>query len=196
MKKTLWIIVSLFLALITIFAIKHESILCSMESFLIVNEEPKPVDVIIVLGGGPSESVYHGVRLYQSGYASRILFTGGAHAGESTEAQVMMRQALYLGVPKEDILVEEKSLTTYENAKYSLDIIKANDFESVIVVASPYHTRRSSLIFSRLFEGIEFTVCSFSNESYSTSEWWQDRYRTRFILSEYLKIVWFYLFSK
>jgi uncharacterized SAM-binding protein YcdF (DUF218 family) len=192
----LWIIVSLFLALIIIFVIKHETILNSMESFLIVNEEPKPVDVIIVLGGGPIERLGHGIRLYHSGYANKILLTGGTQVGGTTEAHMMMQQALFLGIPKEDILIEEESLTTLENAKYSLEIVHANKFKSIILVTSPYHTRRSSMIFKRLLKGIEVITCTFPDDSFNINGCWQDGHRIQNIISAYLKLIWCYLFAR
>ena len=166
-----------------------------MEKFLIVNEEPKPVDVIIVLGGGTKERVGHGVRLYQSGYADKILLTGGSR-WEIAIAEIMERQALSLGVTKDDILLEKESLSTYENAKYTLEIMRAEKFKSAILVTSPYHSKRASIIFQRFFKGIDLTTCPVPYDSSKTSKWWKDRYRARDIVSEYLKLVWYYLFTR
>ena len=197
MKKTLWIIVSLCFALFFVYIFTFPLFLYAMENFLVVNEEPKPADVIIVLGGNSGEIVYHGVRLYQSGYANKILLTGGSPGCEkTTEAQIMKRQAVSSRVPEDDILLEEQARTTYENAKYSLEIMRAKKFKSAILVTSPYHTRRTSMIFNRLFEDIELTICSVPNDSRNASEWWQDSRRAEVIVYEYLKLVWCYLFAR
>ena len=197
MKKTLWIIVSLYLAVVVVSVFKYDLVLYAMEEFLVVNEEPTPADVIIVLGGGLGERVEHGVRLYQSGYANKILLTGGSHGFEKTAGvQIMKRQALSSGVPEDDILLEEQARSTYENAKYSLEIMRAKKFKSAVIVTSPYHTRRASMIFSRLFEGIELTVCSVPNNWRNAGKWWQDSRRAKAIVYEYIKLVWDYLFAR
>ena len=161
-----------------------------MENFLIVNEEPKPADVIIVLAGDSGARVEHGVRLYQSGYANKILLSG-----ESGSSQIMERQALSLGVPKDDILLEAKSLSTYQNAKYSLEIMRAKKFKSAILVTSPYHTKRASIIFGQFFKGIDLTTCSVPYNSPDVGKWWTDSDKFTVVTSEYFKLVWYYLFS-
>ena len=192
-NKKLWIIIALCLVLVFMAILKYDSFLYAMENFLVVNEEPKTANVIIILGGGSGERVDYGVRLYHSGYANKIILTGGPLSCGSTGAQIMERQALSLGVPKDDILLEEESLSTYENAKYSLVIMQANRFKSAIVVTSPHHTRRTSIIFNGLFKGIDLTICSVPYDSSHHSKWWKDSHRAMTVASEYFKLVGYYL---
>ena len=82
-------------------------------------------DAAIVLGASayhknPSpvfrERIRHAVNLYQSGRVSRLIFTGGRAPGsEFSEAAVARRFAIRAGVPPEDILIEELSMTTLGN---------------------------------------------------------------------------------
>jgi uncharacterized SAM-binding protein YcdF (DUF218 family) len=182
----------------TVSILYYDSFLYAVEDFLLVNEEPKPADVIIVLGGGPSEVVAQGISFYKSGYADKLLFTGGFRAYENapTEAQIMKRQALLSGVPEDVILLEEQSLTTEENAEYSLEIVRSEKFKSAIIVTSPYHTRRSSMLFHRFFKGIELTICSVPNNPRDGGKWWQNDHRAKLIVSEYLKLVYCFLFAR
>jgi len=159
-----------------------------MWNFLVVNEEPKPADVIIVLSGG-YDRVEHGVRLYQQDYADKILLTGGG-------SHKMKEQALDLGIKEDNILLEDKSGTTFENAKYSVEIVRAQGFQSAIIVTSPTHTRRSSIIFAEFFEGVDLTVCSVPYDLSIADQWWKDRSTTRDVVSEYLKLLWHYLFER
>ncbi len=159
-----------------------------MWNLLIVNEEPKPVDVIIVLSSG-EDRVEHGVRLYQQGYANKILFTGGG-------SRKMKVQAMSLGIKEDQILLEEKSRTTFENAKYSIEIIRAQGFQSAIIVTSPTHTRRVSIIFSQFFKGIDLTICSVPYDLSIAYKWWKDRNTADEVITEYLKLIWYYLFER
>jgi uncharacterized SAM-binding protein YcdF (DUF218 family) len=182
----------LSLALAGIFIAKFDPILTSLGNFLIISEEPQKVDVIIVLSGG-LDRIPYGVKLYQSGYANKILLSGGNKYANRNMKQL----TLSLGVPESSILQEDQSRTTYENAKYSLKIVQAQGYKSVIVVTDPYHTRRSSIIFNQVFKGkgIDVTMCSVPYNPAMTYEWWEDRYSTVWVISEYLKLVWHYLFE-
>ena len=62
------------------------------------------------------------IELYQQGRASKILFSGGVKWDGNflTEAEVLRKEAIALGIPEEDILVEDKSLHTVENVLASL----------------------------------------------------------------------------
>ena len=156
-----------------------------MWNFLVVNEKPKPVDVIIVLGGDMSR-VNAGVDLYEQGYANKILLTG-------TSAERMNSLAQSLGVPEANIILEEKARTTYENAKYSFQIMEDRGFKSAIVVTSPYHTRRASIIFHHFFDKIDVTMCSVPYDSSISHNWWKSGRTAYQVISEYLKLGWYYL---
>ena len=167
--------------------IKFDSILTAIGNFLVVNEEPQKADVIIVLGGSSGDRVAYGAKLYQSGYANKILL--------SSSERNMPQQAFSLGIPKKSILLEDQSTTTFENARYSIKIVRDQGYKTAIVVTSPYHTRRTSIIFTQFFKGIDLTICSVPYDSAMTNNWWKDSYSTQFVMTEYLKLVWHYLFE-
>lgn len=114
-------------------------------------------DVILVLGNpakadgsiGPlAESrVLEGIRQYRAGVAPRLLMTGGAVQNQFVEAQVMQQFAQSQGVPASAILAEGQSRNTIQNAYYSYKILQAHNWTSALVVSSPTHLRRASLIF-------------------------------------------------
>jgi uncharacterized SAM-binding protein YcdF (DUF218 family) len=115
-------------------------------------------DVILVLGNpartdgsiGPvaRSRVLEGIRQYRAGVAPRLLMTGGAVANKFVEAQVMLEFAESQGVPASALLAESQSRNTIQNAYYSYKIMQAHDWTSALVVSSPTHLRRASLIFS------------------------------------------------
>ncbi|HEY6084252.1 MAG TPA: YdcF family protein [Nitrospira sp.] len=123
----------------------------------------QPYDAIVVLGGGIQDQgslrptieltdssrdrMTCGVNLYQQGYASRLVVTGGDanifRAGP-IEAIEMKRWARRLGVPDTDILTEEGARTTYENATGTKRLLgKA----SIVLVSSPSHLPRATALF-------------------------------------------------
>jgi len=156
-------------------------------NFLIVSESPKKSDVIIVLSGDSGERLAYGVKLYQESYADKLLLSGRQSG--------MEEQALSLGVPEGAILLEDQATTTFENGKYSLKIVKEQGYKSAIVVTSPFHTRRSSIIFAQLFKGIDLTICPVPYDPTMIHNWWKDSNSRQFVISEYLKLGWHYLFE-
>jgi uncharacterized SAM-binding protein YcdF (DUF218 family) len=77
------------------------------------------------------------------------MMTGGAVRNKFIESQVMYRFALSQGVPESALYSEYESHNTIQNAYYSYRIMQAMGWTSALVVTSPTHVRRASLIFQR-----------------------------------------------
>jgi uncharacterized SAM-binding protein YcdF (DUF218 family) len=60
----------------------------------------------------------------------------------------MLQFARSQGVPASALLAEGESRNTIQNAFYSYKIMQAHDWTSALIVTSPTHVRRASLIFS------------------------------------------------
>ena len=114
-------------------------------------------DVILVLGN-PAKSdgsiapvarsrVLEGIRQYRAGVAPNLLMTGGAVQNRFVEAQVMQQFARSQGVPPTALFAEGESKNTIQNAYYSYKIMQAHNWTSALIVSSPTHLRRASLIF-------------------------------------------------
>ena len=134
-------------------------------------------DAIVVLSGGVLEpgtlrptadlSSYSrnrttcGVDLYKQGYAPKLVFTGGdAHVfNEGTKnAQEMKRWAERLGVPKEAILTEDGSRTTYENATETKRLLGP---VSILLVTSASHLPRATALFLKQGFHVTPAPCDF-----------------------------------
>ena len=90
------------------------------------------------------ERINHAVDLYRRNKVRKIIFTGGqGNPNEPTEAAAARSYALANGVPPQDILVEQKSHTTYENIVYAKQLADANNLKKVLLVSDPMHMRRA-----------------------------------------------------
>ena len=90
------------------------------------------------------ERINHGIDLYQRGKVRKLIFTGGqGNKGEPTEASTARQYALGRGIPMKDILVEEKSHTTYENIRYAKQLADAQGVRNVLIVSDPLHMKRA-----------------------------------------------------
>lgn len=116
-------------------------------------------DAIVVAGcrvmpsGRPSPAlarrVEHAVELYREGIAPKLVFTGGVGAAEPSEAEASARLAEQLGVPREAMVLEDRSTSTEENARYAAALV--GDDARIVVVSSAYHVFRCERVFARHF---------------------------------------------
>lgn len=115
-------------------------------------DEERPADAIVVMGaaqydGRPSKvfaaRLDHAVALYFAGVAPRLVVTGGGGEGDrTTEAAAGRAFAIQLGVPPEDILVEDRSRNTLESIRAVATLLAANDTRSAIFVSDRPHMLR------------------------------------------------------
>ncbi|HZT43746.1 MAG TPA: YdcF family protein [Chthonomonadaceae bacterium] len=122
-------------------------------------DRAQPAQAIVVLGakvqrsGQPGASLrartLRAVALYRRGLAPKIICTGGIGSFPPAESQASATLAEAQGVPVEDLLLESKSRSTMENARYAADICRAHGWTRVIVVSDPYHLFRARRDFER-----------------------------------------------
>lgn len=169
-----------------------------MGSFLVVKDAIRKADVIVALGGGKgAERVWFAIQLYKQGYARRLLFTGEQMITPdgilTTWPQMAQKEAIAQGVPKEDIILEERSTSTYDDACYSLEDLKRRGFKKAIVVSDPFHMRRARLTFFNVFEEerIQLYFIPASTSSYSLERWWTREEDFLIVIEEYIKMFYY-----
>lgn len=87
---------------------------------------------------------FNAINLYRTKRVGKIIFTGGrGNADEETEAEAARHFAISEGIPPEDILIEDKSTSTYENLAFTKPIVEANGIKTVLLVSDPLHLKRS-----------------------------------------------------
>jgi len=122
-------------------------------------------DVIIMLGGGVNEKVpdftgssapssttmgriVGAVRLYNRLRIPVIVSGGRVYAdADVAVATVSRRFLIELGVPDHDIIVEDQSRDTAENARFTAAICRQRGFSRPILLTVAYHLPRSLLAF-------------------------------------------------
>ncbi|MEM7384592.1 MAG: YdcF family protein, partial [Verrucomicrobiota bacterium] len=141
---------------------------------LLIEEITEPFDVAIVLGGfadplqPPRDRIHfnlaanrltQAIELYMQGKVRKILIAGGSASvvsdkvAESTSVLPFLEN---LNIPRSDILLEDRSRNTYENAIHSTELL-ARELPGarVLLVTSAFHMRRAMACFQQA--GQEFT---------------------------------------
>jgi uncharacterized SAM-binding protein YcdF (DUF218 family) len=133
--------------------------------FFYVQPKLKKAQAIVVLSGGvyPSENlgfltlerIIYGIKLYQKGYAPKIIFSGGAmQVGLRPDAELMAKLALSLGVPEDDILIEGESKNTFENIVNTFKLMQKNHLNSALLVTTSFHMRRAQMVADKNTPGV------------------------------------------
>lgn len=153
-------------------------------------------DAIVVVSGGDTPArTAAGIELYKNGWAGHLILSGAASdkTGPSNAA-AMRHQAESAGVPTRNILVDETSLNTKQNAANTKSIIHDGKFRSVILVTSGYHQRRASLEFNKLADdGTIVRNYPVTNDSDWSFWWWMTPRGWWLAGAELAKIVAFYM---
>lgn len=152
----------------------------------------KQHDVAIVLGGmsdynndldeltiyRQADRLFQAITLYKTGKVKKILISGdsgyitdrGLH-----EARQMKSLLVKWGFPPEDILTEDLSKNTHENAKETAKVLKKHkDLKSYVLVTSGTHMRRSMACFKK--EGLNCTPFSTDLLTNQTGSYHWDQY--------------------
>ena len=132
--------------------------------------ELKGAQAIVVLAGGSYDGVPDfdgvgqnsesstvrltaGLRLHRALHLPIVYSGGRIHDYTDTEANIGYRFLKACGVKEKDLIKEDRSRNTAENAKFTREICSRHHFEKVIRVTSAYHMPRSVAFFQR--EGMD-----------------------------------------
>lgn len=130
---------------------EKQKFLNSIGDFVFLKEEQSCDEYCDIFGGYSMipNRVKEAERLYKSGYIYKILATGGiGHLSRerlTPEAFKMKDYLVEQGIPKKDILVELNSRNTYENIKFSLELIKKKyntTNAKLVLITSDFHMKR------------------------------------------------------
>ncbi len=133
--------------------------------------------VVLAAGAVPAESAElqpslkentylrcrHGLWIWKRNPQLPILLCGGTTSVLKTPAAAIMRRLmLEEGVPDAQVWTEERSTSTYENALYGAEILRAKGVRRIVLVTEAYHMLRSERCFRR--QGMEVipAACNFS----------------------------------
>lgn len=117
-------------------------------------------DCIVVLGAAvwpgakPSpvlaDRLIRATELYKSGIAPKIICTGGVGKNPPSEAEVSKAFLIDQGISEKDILYENITTSTAEQAIEVKKICLQQGFKSIALVTSFFHQKRAIEIFKRV----------------------------------------------
>jgi len=179
-----------------------------MGVFLVVDHELREADAMVVLMGSVPVRTLEAVDLYEEDYSEKMLLVRSSPGGRELleekgitlpgHAEQTEMVANELGVEEENIVVLEGGAgSTREEAIIIKSYLEEEtEIESLILVTSSFHTRRSYAIFSNIFDTLERDIELISRASrydaFQAKRWWKDRESAKQVAFEYLKLAHFY----
>jgi uncharacterized SAM-binding protein YcdF (DUF218 family) len=106
-------------------------------------------DELVVLGGGDGRAE-RAAELFRQGVAPRVTVTG---YGDCASNIATLKKN---GVPADVITAEPNALTTLENAKRSIPLLRQHGDHRVILVTSWFHSRRALACFEHVAPDLQF----------------------------------------
>jgi uncharacterized SAM-binding protein YcdF (DUF218 family) len=135
-----------------------------------LHQDPAPADVIIAAGTNDLRVAEFAADLYLRGYGPLLICTGGvAHVGdllatgwEKSEAEMYAEVAVRRGVPRERIVLENRSTNTSENLLFTRALLDELGIHprSVIIVTKPFMQRRFQATLEIVWPDVAATLAS------------------------------------
>ena len=162
--------------------------------WLVLRDPPTRTDAALILGGDPYyERTGHAVRLLQQGWVNHLIFCGG-EPGPGDHALSLMQHAKQLGAPDEAFLIEDRSRSTRESVEFARPILIEHGIDSLTLVTSPFHQRRTFLAARKSLGDDVVLVNSPADPSVRKREgWWRDGWSAKVVFSEYLKLAYYFV---
>lgn len=110
----------------------------------------KQYDAIIVPGYQFIEPVWNNVlqmrliwakHLYDRGFTKKIITSGSSVYTPFVEAKIMCEYLVAMGVPREDIIIEDKAEHSTENLWYGYKLARKKGFNSVALASDPFQSK-------------------------------------------------------
>jgi uncharacterized SAM-binding protein YcdF (DUF218 family) len=174
-------------------AFTHVLWLPGIGRFLIVADPLQPTDALVPLAGD-RDRIRHAAELFRQGYARTFILTEmwiGVRDPKPSYADMVTWQAIAEGVVRERIQVAPgMAATTYAEALNLRRMAQEQRWQSLLVVTSPYHTRRARMILRDAFRDTNIHVIVRPTQPgwYTAQTWWQSRRGFTATAAEYLKL--------
>lgn len=103
-----------------------------------------------------ADRITHALQLYRMGKIKKILITGGQGlnpVNPQSEAELLQRFLLMAGVPQDDVLIEDQSKNTAQNAQFTKEFFdkKGIDIQQeFLLITSAFHMYRAKGCFDQV----------------------------------------------
>lgn len=165
------------------------------DRFLTADAPPTPADAIVVLASEPHR-VRRAVALFEQGYAPVVVFTDATYQNTDlacSSAALDAAAAQALGLPGATIIItEDKVTSTYDEAVAVRKLVEAHNWQTLIVVTDPFHTRRAIHTFRAIIPDATIAASAAPDAGYDPQHWWRSEEGVTAVFSEIIKMIFYW----
>ena len=183
-SRKIGILLLLFTAVLLVAYFFHASLLARYAKWFHLQNATKGADAIICLSGGKFTRVPESLRLWNQGFAP-LLFVTDEKPRNSNLKDLELSNLKFANEVTRRMKFQAKwellpsttggATSTFDEAQDTLDYAEKKGWKKVILVTDEFHTRRSMLAFSKVFEGsqIGVQIAGAPNEIFDAMNWWK-----------------------
>lgn len=121
---------------------------------MVSNDLIKKSDAVVLLEGDGYSRINQTIKIFKDGLAKKIVASGGFTSSTSftIPASLLAKKIYKKGIPKNRVILEEKSKNTYEQGVEIMKMVKEKKWKKIILVASHFHQPRAFLTFLKAME--------------------------------------------
>lgn len=163
-----------------------------LAGYLVIATEPVAADAVIVLGGdSDGNRLREAIRLHDGRLVPRLILVNGK---KDSWLYVIRKACPDCSLEGRDVVFLEGSVNTLTDLEISLAYCREQRFSKVLVVTSPYHTRRVSCMISDLsgqyaVDAITLSSGNFGKLVAPSGKWWQDSATLETVWLEFGKVL-------
>lgn len=179
-------------------------------TYLVEHDRLQKADAIVILMGSTADRVMEAHDLFKDNMAPLIIIVNNLQLGSDilkqhdviipNKASLSIDALSQLGIDKNQIvLLPGAAASTRDEAEILSDYLQKSELsiDTLIIVSSEAHMRRSMMIFKHTFKGHDIQVALQSAPSkysdFNAQKWWTDRESAKQVFMEYTKIASFLL---
>jgi len=183
-------------------------------------ERPDHAEAIVVLSGGvcpPNKNqkqsrpsyrtllrCLRAAELYRQGIPCPVVVSGGkvdlSRPGKP-DAHIMRDFLIQMGIMETDLIVEDRSMDTYENAVESRRLLEHRGIDNIVLVTDAIHLYRAGLCFSKLGltvtpAGCNYLASEFQIHLFQFLPRIEGAGKNQVVFHEVLGLIWFWFRSR
>jgi hypothetical protein len=159
---------------------------------LLVVDDPKPSDVILVLAGERDYRPARALELLDQGYAPLVVIDAPAQTKffGFTEAELAGKYVEQLPQKEKVRVCPIVGLSTMAESRDAEKCLAGVKADRILIVTSDYHTRRALSILRHELPGRSFSAAAAYDPAEYGPLWWTHRQWAKVFFDEWLRMIW------
>lgn len=167
-------------------------VLAAQAGRILVIDDPRPSDVILVLAGETDSRPARALELLHHGYGRRVLIDVPADAKIYEFSQLDLARKYVADLPDAASIsvCPIYGLSTREESRDAEMCLSSQVAQRVLIVTSDFHTRRALSIFRHEIRGRSFSIAASHDDTQFGTRWWSHRQWAKTFTDEWLRTLW------